>query len=222
VKADTLIAYYREKDGKSEIFRLDANGNTVISSPTEKVVGASATYDMDKAVLVVRGGGKPVVLTTQTDQVIANDTLEYWEHRRQAVARGGARAVRDKKQIQADTLTGEFKEGDKGALVLATSQAFGNVLLTTPTEVVTGERGHYNLETGIATLTGSVKITRSDNQLNGGYAQVNLNTGISQLFAQPPGQAAQPGQRQRVQGLFVPERKDQKNEPQEQSPENRR
>ena len=207
VHADILTAYYREKDGKSEIYRLDADGNTIITSPTEKVVGKSATYDIDKAVLVVRGGGKPVVMTTQTDQVIANETLEYWEQRRQAVARGGAKAIREQKQIQADTLTGEFKQNDKGALVLSTSQAFGNVLLTTPSEVITGDRGLYNLETGIATLTGSVKITRSDNQLNGGYAQVNLNTGISQLFASAPGQGKQAGGRQRVQGLFTPERK---------------
>ena len=65
------------------------------TSPTEKVVGSSATYDIDKAVLVVRGGGKPVIITTPTDQVIANDTLEYWETRRQAVARGGAKAIRE-------------------------------------------------------------------------------------------------------------------------------
>jgi len=69
---------------------------------------------------------------------------------------------------------------------------------------VSGDRGDYNMETGIATVSGSVKITREGNELNGGYAHVDLNTGISKLFGGAPGAAGD----QRARGTFVPEKKD--------------
>lgn len=203
VTADTLTAHYREQGSANDIYRLDAEGKVTIASPTETMTGSAATYDMDKAILVMKGS--PVRLTTPTDVVTANDTMEYWEKKRMAVARGDALAVRADKRIKADVLTAYFKEsGPKRDLRLDTTQAFGNVVLTTTQDVVTGERGDYNAETGIATLTGSVKITRAENQLNGGYAVVNMNSGVSRLFPAPPGG----GGGGRVQGLFVPERKD--------------
>jgi lipopolysaccharide export system protein LptA len=80
--------------------------------------------------------------------------------------------------------------------------AVGNVVITTPEEVARGERGVYFEDSGIATLTGSVKITRGQNQLNGDAAEVNLRTGISRMLNQP-GRASGP-----VRALLVPEKRD--------------
>ncbi|HEY4134411.1 MAG TPA: LptA/OstA family protein [Alphaproteobacteria bacterium] len=80
--------------------------------------------------------------------------------------------------------------------------AVGNVVITTPEEVARGERGVYFEDSGIATLTGSVKITRGQNQLNGEAAEVNLRTGISKLVTQPGGAKAP------VRALLVPEKRD--------------
>jgi lipopolysaccharide export system protein LptA len=55
----------------------------------------------------------------------------------------------------------------------------------------------------VATLVGDVKISRGENQLNGGYAEVNLNTGVSRLLGAPPDSDA----KARVRGLLRP-RKD--------------
>jgi lipopolysaccharide export system protein LptA len=65
--------------------------------------------------------------------------------------------------------------------------AYGNVVVTTPEEVARGQRGTYNARTGIAVLTGSVKITRDKNQLNGDAAEMNLNTNVSRIIAAPNG-----------------------------------
>lgn len=201
VTADTLTAHYRNSPGgDTEIFRLDAVGNVVIATPTETATGAFATYDMDSAKMLLKGA--PARLVTPTDTVTATESIEYHERTQQAVARGEAVASRADRRIRADVLTARFKEDARGQLVLARADAVGGVVLTTARDVVTGDRGDYNAESGIATLTGSVKITRDKNQLNGGYAQVNLKTGISKLFAAAPGTA---GAGQRVQGLFVPE-----------------
>lgn len=205
VTADTLTAFYRERNGDSEIHRLEAAGKVTIASPKEKATGAHAAYDLDKAVVVLTGA--PARLVTPTDTVTAQQRIEYWEKDRKAVAFGDAVAVRGDRRIRADRLTAYFVEGRGGELALHRADAAGDVSLRTAREVVTGEKGDYDAESGIVTLTGSVKITRDDNQLNGGYALVNLNTGISSLMAAPPG--AKSGGQQRVQGLFVPEKKTQ-------------
>lgn len=203
VTADTLTAYYRKGAAGDEIWRLDADGDVTIKTPTETATGTKATYDLEKAIFVLRG--KPAHLVTPTETFTAKDTIEYWEKQRMAVARGDAVAVQKDKKIEADVLTGHFKENPQGKLELSRADAYGNVVLTTPKEVVNGDRGDYNVETGIATVTGSVKITKEDNQLTGGFAHVNLNTGISKLFAATPG-AKDTGQR--VQGILTPEKKD--------------
>jgi lipopolysaccharide export system protein LptA len=74
-------------------------------------------------------------------------------------------------------------------------EAFGNVSIRTPTDTVTGDRGVYVPDTGMARLAGNVRITRGQNQLNGAEADVNMKTGIATLVAQKSG---------RVHGLVVP------------------
>jgi len=80
-------------------------------------------------------------------------------------------------------------------------EAFGNVSIRTPTDIVTGDRGVYVPDTGMARLGGNVHITRGQNQLNGAEADVNMKTGIATLVAQKAGAGQKPG---RVHGLVVP------------------
>jgi lipopolysaccharide export system protein LptA len=74
-------------------------------------------------------------------------------------------------------------------------EAFGHVVLRTATDIVTGDRGRYEPDTGIAHIVGNVHITRGANQLNGAAAVVNMKTGLATM-TQAPGA--------RVQGLVVP------------------
>ncbi|HSV29470.1 MAG TPA: LptA/OstA family protein [Candidatus Omnitrophota bacterium] len=203
VTADSLTAYYRNGPGGDEIWRLDADGNVTIQSAKETATGTKATYDLDKAIFVLRG--QPAKLVTPNETFTATDALEYWEKERMAVLRGDGVAVQKDRTIRADVLAARFKDGAKGDLELKRADAYGNVVLTTAKEKVTGERGDYNAESGIATVAGSVKITRDGNELNGGYAHVNLNTGISKLFGSPPGARDGDG---RVRGVFTPEKQD--------------
>jgi lipopolysaccharide export system protein LptA len=82
--------------------------------------------------------------------------------------------------------------------------AYGNVVVTTPQEVAHGNRGVYNARTGIAILTGAVKITRDQNQLNGDAAEMNLNTNVSRIIAAP---ASSGGNAPPVRALLVPNEK---------------
>lgn len=201
--------------GGNEIWRLEAEGNVRISTATDVAVGDRAVYDMDQGVMVLTG--RNLKLTTPTDVLTARDSMEYWPGRRMSVARGAAVVVTsDNRRIVADTLVGYFLEqgaapaspaparpaanGAPRQVPGAGSQlerveAFGNVEIRTPTEVVRGDRGVYSAVTGMARLLGGVRITRGENQLNGQESIVNMRTGVARLVNTPG---------QRVQGLIVP------------------
>ena len=95
---------------------------------------------------------------------------------------------------------GHFRKDDEGHLVLEQVDAEGQVEISTPTDFVTSDSGVYHVDKELAELTGGVKITRGETQLNGEYAEVNLATGVSRLLAAPPGGETDT----RVHGLIVP------------------
>ena len=111
MKGDTLIAHYRPAKGgdangenNSEIYRIEADGNVVITRDTRTVVGDHADYDMDQGIGIVHG--QALKMTTATDVITAKDALEWYDQKQIAVARGDAVAVRQGgRTIKADILT---------------------------------------------------------------------------------------------------------------------
>jgi lipopolysaccharide export system protein LptA len=227
VTADRLIAWYRKKadgttpaakpasapgmDGDSagnEVYRLQAEGNVRIFTETEQAIGDRATYDVDQAVLVMTG--RDLRLITQNEVLTARDSLEYWSQKRMAVARGNAVVLtNDARRIGADTLVAYTSDSPTEGAPPAPAgteaprtgklekvEAYGNVSIRTPTDMATGDRAVYVPEMGIARLGGSVRITRGQNQLNGGQAVVNMKTGVARLIGGGGGE--------RVQGLVLP------------------
>ncbi len=217
VTSDELIADYRTgANGETEVYRVFATGNVVMKSSTETASGEIAIYDFDKAVLVLEGA--TVSLVNPDGSVTAHKTLQYWGNDGVAVAEGNAVAEdKEKRRLHGDKLIAFFKEqpkpaGDSKTNVLPSSkgdiqliQGFGNVRMETAKETVRGERGTYNIETGIATLDGGVKITQNENQLGGGFAVVNVKGGTSRLFANAKA-AGMPGvtENRRVAALLAP------------------
>ena len=200
--------------GNNEIYRLNAEGRVHIFTPTDQAWGDHAIYDIDQAVLVLTGHG--LRLTTPQDVLTARDAMEYWSAKHMAIARGDASATSaDGRRIKADTLVGytapdqpapagkpkpaaadPSKPGDPLAGgKLQRVEAYGHVQVRTATDIVTGDRGVYLPDTGLARVLGNVHITRGENQLNGAAAIVNMKTGLATLTQAPGG---------RVQGLVVP------------------
>ncbi len=192
ILADTLTAFYRDgKDGSGqEVFRIDADGNVRVKSRSEKAFGDKGVYHVDEAVFVLVG--KKLRLETANAVITARDTLEYWDKRQLAVARGEAIVVGSEGRLRADILTAHIAKSGKRDIEQI--DAFGNVLISTGTEIAQGDEGVYNPNTEIATLCGNVKITRGKNQLNGACAEVNLKTGNSRLI----------GDGKRVKGIITP------------------
>src|SRR6201997_3476769 len=107
VYADTLTAHYRPSKGAggdTEVYRLNADGRVTIKGETQTVVGDQAVWDVDQQMGIVTGQG--LKLTTATDVVTARDSLEWYDQKQVAVARGDAVAVKENvKRIRADVLT---------------------------------------------------------------------------------------------------------------------
>jgi lipopolysaccharide export system protein LptA len=204
--------------GANEVYRLEAIGHVHIFTATDQAFGDHAVYDIDKAVLVLTG--HDLHLITPQDLLTARDSMEYWSQTRMSVGRGDATVTtNDGRRIKADVLVGYSAPPDPnkqpkpaaqpaagqapaaGPDAIASSgklekvNAFGNVVVRTRTETVTGDRGVYVPDTGIARIVGNVHITRGPNQLNGAAAIVNMHTGLATMTEDPGA---------RVQGLIVP------------------
>ena len=172
----------------------------MIASPDRTAFGERAVYDLDQAVAVVLGDNLRMVTAKQT--ITASESLEYWEERRVAVARGDAVASQESRKIRADALTAYFEPTQDGTLALVRMDAVGNVVITTPREVARGDAGIYDIRKEIATLSGNVKITRGETQLNGSVAEVNFKSGVSRLLSTSKSKSSG-----RVRGLFSPKTK---------------
>lgn len=195
VVADVLTAYYREEDGRQVIYRLDAEGSVVITSEGSEASGDKAVYHMDKKVAVLVGDN--LQLVTDRGTITADDSLEYWEEKRIAVARGNALVIQNERRLKAGVLTAFITDPPDGGQARVTRiDATDGVHISTPSEIVTGNEGVYMVDEEKATLCGSVKITRDNNQLNGECAVVNMITGRSTLQGG--------GEGGKVQGLILP------------------
>src|SRR5215471_5362097 len=117
VYADMLTAHYRPSKGAggdTEIYRLNADGHVTIKGETQTVVGDQAVWDVDQQMGIVTGQG--LKLTTATDVVTARDSLEWYDQKQVAVARGDAVAVKENvKRIRADVITAHMTKGKTNA-----------------------------------------------------------------------------------------------------------
>jgi lipopolysaccharide export system protein LptA len=204
IAAATLTAHYREGQGSGmDIHKVQAEKNVELQSKDSTAYGQKADYDLDKGYAIMTGDNLRMVSPSQT--VTAKDRFEYWVTEGKLVAVGNARldqknAKGETDSLQADTISAILKDNAQGKRDLHSMEAVGNVVITTPTEKITGQHGTYNAQTKLATLTGGVVLHRGPNMLEGERAEVDLNTNTSQLFG-GPSMATTGGQ---VRGVFYP------------------
>ncbi len=194
LQAETLAAHYRlDEAGKTQIERVEAGGGVTIDSPDGTANGAEAIYDLDRSLIVVRGGD--LSLETAEYRVTARDSFEFHRDENYAVARGAARAVRAEEFVSADTLVLRFEDIGDGKLAAQRLEAFGKVEVRRGPDSVTGERGFYDTEAQTAEVCGGVRLQQGPNRMAGECAELDLARGRSRLVAGAGG---------RVSGLFEP------------------
>ncbi|MBL8704005.1 MAG: hypothetical protein JNM30_04140, partial [Rhodospirillales bacterium] len=217
---------------------LTLSGDVRMSSPEKNTTayGDEAVYDTNQAVMVLTG--RNLRIESPQSRITARDSLEYYEQKNLAVARGEAVAVQEDKRVRADVLTAHLlnksapaagpgkappgkvpagkqpgRQSPGGNSVAATGggvermDAFGGVVMSSNQSIARSDKGVYTVATGVAVLSGNVKITRGESQLNGDTAEVNLNTGISRMLSASATSTSAGGGR--VRGMFAPSKPEQ-------------
>ncbi|AHI24509.1 hypothetical protein H845_550 [Komagataeibacter xylinus E25] len=210
--------------GASEVYRLEAIGHVHSFNMNDQAWGDHAVYDVDQAILVMTGQHlkmtTPQDILTARD-VLEYHSREHMSVARG----NATMTTNDGRQLRADVLVGydrpkaqrsnarrdwdaahpngesrpEATQVDDrpspGAGTIDHVDAFGHIVIRTRTETITGDRGVYVPDTGIARLVGNVHITRGENQVSGTSAIVNMHTDIATLTDNPGS---------RVSGLVIP------------------
>lgn len=198
VSADSITARYEGEGG--DIREMTAEGGVVIVQPPYTAYGDRAVYDVIGKTAILTGTG--LAITTATEKLTARDKIEFISAENRLSAHGNAVATRGTDTLKADTLNAFFASGTDGKMALERITAKNNVIITTARETVHGDAGTYDVRAGKAVLTGKVKIYQGENLLEGTRADVDLNTGLSQLFADD-----NPATEGRVKGVFYPKKK---------------
>lgn len=167
------------------------------------LVGAAAEAQLDLG----RGrDNQPIQITA--------DSLDVEQDKQVATFRGNVDAVQGEMRLRADEVKVHYKPSAQRSTArpaasnqaansgsISRIDALGKVFVSSPQETARGDRGEYNLDTGIITLTGKeVVLTQGQNVIKGNRAVMNLNTGRSTVEG-------------RVQSLFVPEQKGPETQP---------
>lgn len=187
VHADTLTAHYRPSKtagSDTEVYRLDADGHVVIKGETQTVVGDQAVWEVDQQTGIVVG--RALKLTTATDVVTARDSLEWYDQRQIAVARGDAVAVRDNvKRIRADVLTAHMTktkpaDANPQAKPAQPISAAGTAKPSSPP----GAPGNNDESSRISRVDaqGNVVVSTPTDVGRGDYGVYNADTGIVTLL----------------------------------------
>jgi lipopolysaccharide export system protein LptA len=196
VRADTLIAHYREvkgggastnantnTGGNTEIYRVEAEGNVTMTREGQTILGDRAVYDLDQALMVVTG--KALKLTTATDTVTARDSLEWYDQKQVAVARGNAVAVRNGKTIKADILTAymvKTKPADAKSAARPVKAPAAQAAKPSATPVAAaGMPAASDSKISRVDAQGHVVVTNAVDTGRGDYGVYNADTGICTL-----------------------------------------
>jgi lipopolysaccharide export system protein LptA len=188
VHADTLTAHYRPSKGaggETEIYRLNADGHVTIKGERQTVVGDQAVYDVDQQIGVVTG--KALRMTTATDVVTARDSLEWYDQKQIAVARGDAVAVREAKRIRADVLTAHLtkdkpKSGESGSAAKPARAAPVTANAKAGSAAGLPAAGDESSRISRVDAQGNVLVSTATDIGRGDYGVYNADTGIVTLL----------------------------------------
>ena len=199
IAAQTLEANYREtKVQNMEIWRVIATKSVKLKSGATTASGDKIVYNIDKGLATMTG--KDLRMTSPDQIVTAEERFEYGVTDGRLIAIGNAKVERlvEQDTLHADKISAVLKENAKGQRVLHSLEAIGNVIIKTPTEIITGAYGIYNTNTNKAEISGGVRIRRGLNVIEGEKAEVDLTTNTSRMFGSKTGKDG------RVRGVFYP------------------
>ena len=96
-------------------------------------------------------------------EITADTALEWNQTEKTYLARGKALAKQGNTSVKADILKAQYKGEDNSTSDIHILSAEGNVILTSGTDIATGDKAVYNLISGEAVISGGrPKITNQN------------------------------------------------------------
>ena len=135
---------------------------------------------------------------------ITADSLEIQQEEQIAVFTGNVDAVQGELNLRADRLVVYYRTNAKESNAISLIEAFGNVFMSSPTEIAQGAKGLYNLDTDKIELIGDVVLTRGESVIRGDRLEMDLATGKSRVSGNVIGTKEAGQGSGRVKALFVP------------------
>ncbi len=151
---------------------------------------------------------------------IAADSLDVAQDAKTATFTGNVEIIQGELRLKAAVVIVHYRSKDEEAAPAAKKPAPGSatasgsnaseisrleaktdVFLSSPTQTAQGDWADYDVVKGEVTMGGKVVLTRGKNVLKGTALALDLNTGRSRLTAEA-------GQGGRVQGLFIPKKRE--------------
>jgi lipopolysaccharide export system protein LptA len=206
-----IYTHTDEAVGDRAIYDIDQavmvlTGHVIRLTTPQDVVTArdDLEYWSDKHMAVARGDAQ--LVTNDQRQVNADTLVAYMyppdqqPQGQQAGSPPGSPPAGHPPTVPAAMQAGTPKPGQPQDDLAASGKlkevdAFGHVVIRTPTQMVRGDRGVYVPDTGMAHMVGNCRLTQGQNEVNGAALKVNLNTGIYRLLSNPG---------DRVVGVVVP------------------
>ena len=135
---------------------------------------------------------------------ITADSLEVLQNEKVAIFKGSVDAKQGEIFLKADKLKVEYTSSNLGGKqTVSKIFAEGNVSFSSNSESANSDIGDYDVEQGLITLSGKVKLTQGDNILRGSQLKIDLKTGKNTMIGSQKSlnTTTKDG---RVKGLFIP------------------
>lgn len=201
------VTFQKNEQGMQQVHGIEASGKVHITQQEAgyDITAGRATYVHGTQVMDLYE--RPIL--TQKDMKLVNSNhvqVRYQEG--QATATGRPTVLKDDKILQANTLILFFVPGQdaskaggpktKGS-TLDHLDAEGNVIVSGPQEIATGNKGRYVHGTQVAELEGNVTLTQCNKAIQGDRAVFDLANGQSQMMYAK-------GSTHRVQAILTPDK----------------
>ena len=149
------VAYMRKNtEGKNEIRRVEIFDDVKFFGPLgESAASDEAVYDLDDQIIQLIPDANKQVTVWKDDYILIANTLDI-----------------------------HFTPSGAGRPEITHIDALGNVSLSSPIEMVTGDSAKFTPNTNLVIVTGDVRLNREEGQLRGSYAEVNIDTKLSKVL----------------------------------------
>jgi len=208
----------RISSGKGLVGPVLLLGLMLAGAPAAQAQSAAATTAAPKPSTEILGSG----FQRDSDQPvnISADSLDVAQDAKTATFTGNVDIIQGELRLKAATVIVHYRSKDEEATPAAKKpppkadgagssnaseisrlEAKTDVFLSSPTQTAQGDWADYDVIKGEVTMGGQVILTKGKNVLKGTALALDLNTGRSRLTAEP-------GQGGRVQGLFIPKKRE--------------